>query len=369
MDKLPLDIFFDILSRIPVKSLLQSRSVSKSWLRVIDHPFLAAMHASRCAAEEPNTLLKIPHCAAHNQKPLTFHEVREHRRSLRATDIPIATFSDWSRCTPMGSCNGLLCFACHKDKQCLVLSNPLRNVFFVLPKAAIDDSEEDYLVSCGLGFDASTSSYKVVRILCSLAGPDTSRVEVHRVGTSSWEEITEVPPYPVHGKAVFAHGVLHWLVSPFVQDFSACTTDSIVAFDVGEERFRLTPPHPTYQSRNTTLFQLLDLKGDLGMADLSSQERIDVWVMMEDFGKNLEWVREYRIEMQAPWGRVNNGHVQVIGLWGENGEIMMKTDEGFFIYSAKTGGLRYDQSLGLESDSALVYSLRGSLIDLTTKCF
>ncbi|KAL5698241.1 hypothetical protein ACHQM5_029307 [Ranunculus cassubicifolius] len=47
MLKFPLDIFLDIMSRLPVRVLAQCRCVCKTWLKVIHHNRFVTMHHNR----------------------------------------------------------------------------------------------------------------------------------------------------------------------------------------------------------------------------------------------------------------------------------------------------------------------------------
>nr|GEY91380.1 F-box domain-containing protein [Tanacetum cinerariifolium] len=75
--------------------------------------------------------------------------------------------------------------------------------------------------SCGLGFDTSTNTWKMLCVLLKeYAPPDKPDMVkknlctvVHVFVTNSWREILQVPSYPISGKAVFANGCLHWLAS------------------------------------------------------------------------------------------------------------------------------------------------------------
>ncbi|GFS30973.1 hypothetical protein Acr_00g0014970 [Actinidia rufa] len=362
VEDLPLDIVFNILSWTPVKSLLQWRSVSKLWRCIIDHPFFADMHISR-GNEEPNMLLLSPYPNWRRTK-LSFRLV-EGGRTLKGIERSVTEFNLINQCRLMGSCNGLLCFE-YNNEESYILLNPFQKGHVALPEATI--KAYPVMVSCGLGFYSSTNTYKVVRVVTLLRLPRfVSRVEVHEVGTSSWREITEVPPCLLHRNPVFAHGALHWLVTPFLifltHDESFIEhLGKIVSFDVGKEKFNLTP-HPSSHSKKRPVFKLLDVKGNLAVADLSSQMSIYIWVMKSYETK--EWAREYKIEIHEQRGRYHNhhGHIEVIGVW-ENGEIVLKSNGDIFIYNSETG-LRHCQSLGLESGLGLLFSHRGSLISLS----
>ncbi|PSR90155.1 F-box protein [Actinidia chinensis var. chinensis] len=250
MEDLPLDIVFNILSWTPVKSLLQWRSVSKLWRCIIDHPFFADMHISR-GNEEPNMLLLSPYPNWRRTK-LSFRLVEEGGRTLKGIERSVTEFDLINQCRLMGSCNGLLCFV-YNNEESYILLNPFRKEHVALPEATI--KAYPVTVSCGLGFHSSTNTYKVVRLVTPLRLPTlVSRVEVHKVGTSSWREITEVPPCLLHRNPVFAHGALHWLVTPFIifltyDESFVEHLGKIVSFDVGKEKFNLTP-HPSSHSKN-----------------------------------------------------------------------------------------------------------------------
>ncbi|GKC30444.1 hypothetical protein Tco_1037738 [Tanacetum coccineum] len=76
--------------------------------------------------------------------------------------------------------------------------------------------------SCGLGFDSSTDTFKMVCVFFSKQNlpqkkPDLVRENlctmVHVFGTNSWQEIPQVLCCPIAGKAVFANGCLFRLTS------------------------------------------------------------------------------------------------------------------------------------------------------------
>ncbi|XP_076912123.1 F-box/kelch-repeat protein At3g06240-like [Bidens hawaiensis] len=74
--------------------------------------------------------------------------------------------------------------------------------------------------SSGLGFDGSTNTYKMVCVVLRLQGdgsPDVNKLKenpcamVHVLGTDSWRKIPHVPCLPIAGEGVFVNGCLHWL--------------------------------------------------------------------------------------------------------------------------------------------------------------
>nr|GEW08194.1 hypothetical protein [Tanacetum cinerariifolium] len=175
-----------------------------------------------------------------------------------------------------GSCNGLICLS-QDDSHVitsLVVIHPLRKECYELPPFPLCLGNDMRRVSCGLGFDAFTNTYKMVCVLLKEYAPPNKPDMVKKnlctmvnvFGTNSWREIPQVPSYPITGKAVFANGCLHWLVSH------------------------------------------LDIKTKDG--------RREVWVM----NKQKEWVPHCRFEKQT----VPDGYIDVIGCWNKDGDILIK---------------------------------------------
>ncbi|KAK9275442.1 hypothetical protein L1049_022707 [Liquidambar formosana] len=364
MDKLPLDVVFNIFSRLPIKSLLRSRCVSKHWRNIIEDPFLANLHLSRAVQE--HTILALDH-PTHRRKVTSLYLVKEDgNKNLKASKNPIAELSNSNNYSLEGSCNGLLYFAKPNERDGVILLNPLTGQNIMLPPATIP-SPCPHMKKYGLGFDPSTNTYKIVRVFFrnQLDWKNYSLgVEVHTLGTNSWREIGEIPPSPMCGRPVSAYGALHWMVDP---PFACDNLKSmIVSFDIGKEVFSLTP-HPDFGSKTCDMFQLVDFRGFLAMADLSSDSCILIWVL-KDYDKK-EWVEEFRIQIRPPMGRADNCSYNVVGPW-KNGEILLSSSEGYFCYNSKTDNLRYIHTGGPFTDTTTsevsIYSHRGSLVSCSS---
>ncbi|GKC62592.1 F-box domain containing protein [Tanacetum coccineum] len=238
MDVLPSNIIFDVFSRVPTKCLARSRCVSKLWCECIDDRYLVIIHDKRLV-EEPTPIFYHPHlCRQKITRSLSFH-VTESKKVAGASDNYVleakeGPFLEYLRKTPLsessrvkirvqGSCNGLICLL-QDDGQVvtsLAVVHPLRKEGYELPPLSMRFDKTMLRDSCGLGFDASTNTLKMVCVLCKSNmvsdNPDVVKKDlctmVHVLGTNSWREIPQVPSYPKTGKAVFVKGCLHWLVS------------------------------------------------------------------------------------------------------------------------------------------------------------
>nr|GEX27717.1 hypothetical protein [Tanacetum cinerariifolium] len=82
--------------------------------------------------------------------------------------------------------------------------NPQRKECYELPSFSLRLDRLMRKESCGLGFDTSTNTWKMVCVLLKeYAPPKPDMVKknlctvVHVFGTNSWREIPQVPSYPI----------------------------------------------------------------------------------------------------------------------------------------------------------------------------
>ncbi|PWA90444.1 F-box domain-containing protein [Artemisia annua] len=247
-----------------------------------------------------------------------------------------------------GSCNGVLCLSQDDNKvvTSLVAVHPLRKECYELPPllSCFDFMSRE---SCGLGFDDSTNTLKMVCVfLKGLAPPDDLDLlrknlctMVHVFGTNSWREIPQAPSYPITGEAIFSNGCLHWLVSNLDSQIKDGGRE-IIWFDVKKEEFGLINP----PKRMCDLWRVLgsdhlvDLNGDVGYV---SNRTMEVWVL-----KHKEWVPHCRFEKQI----IPYGYIDVLGCWNKDGDILIKNRGGgkykFFVYNLESGVLHETNIVG-----------------------
>ncbi|GKD40099.1 F-box domain containing protein [Tanacetum coccineum] len=188
-----------------------------------------------------------------------------------------------------GSCNGLMCLS--KDDGYVITSlavvHPLRKECYELPPILLHFDRGMRRESCGLGFDTSTNTWKMVCVLLKeYAPPDKPDIVkknlctmVNVFGTNSWREIPQVPSYLVTCKAVFANACLHWLVS------YSDTEDGVrevIWFDVIKEEFGLIKRpkimRDLWGHSSCCLDQLVDLNGEVGYV---CRRAMEVWVLKQ----------------------------------------------------------------------------------------
>lgn len=168
---LPFNIVIDILTRLPLKSLLQFASVCKSW----------------------RTLFSTREIAAH------FNQVSDKTYKL------MRNADDWWNDSPIGRfkipielqslefmllepVNGILCIIgpVFSHVTYVYLWNPLTNEFKHLPRPMV---QMGYVaVGFGFGFVPNNNDYKVVRVIQHERKCDL-RVEIYSLNRNSWRRV------------------------------------------------------------------------------------------------------------------------------------------------------------------------------------
>lgn len=222
---LPEEIFFKILERLPVKSLLQCGCVCQSRKTLIRSPDFISAHLETSVMKKACDYLLIETskrdcfsiCCAE-----TFSKCLDVK-------VPLSHFY-----AVIGSCNGLLCMS---DFISIYLWNPSIRKIKRLPIGVIQDTT--YVVAIGFGFHRSKNDYKVVRVM--RFERKEFEVEVYSLRLNSWRKISVVPPdvSVSEDKCVFLNGVVYWSTR---EPFQGSTF--ILSFDFGSEEFRrIMLPH------------------------------------------------------------------------------------------------------------------------------
>lgn len=302
MTEFPLDIIYDILSRMPVKSLARFRCVSKLWYSYIDDSYLEIMHAKQA---DPNFIMFYK--KIRSDYPNLFYSVIELRKKPGTIEFLCQESDAYEHETVLGSCKGLVytLYSTHRyHGQAMAVFNPPRKERYRLPPLKIYLSEES---SYGLGFDDSTNTFKMVCIAfrerpttsqCNVVKKKVLCTMVHVLGSKSWRLIHQVPSYRLCGEGVFAHGFLYWLVNDSDNWRPHNQKKPITLFDVRKEEFGLINV-PKETSPNSTQDRLFDLNGQVGFVyDNIDNFTMEVWVL-----KHTEWVMQCQFDKAPPLPR------------------------------------------------------------------
>ncbi|KAF5952409.1 hypothetical protein HYC85_010353 [Camellia sinensis] len=228
------DLLTEILIRVPAKSLIRFKSVSKQWLSLISDSQFASDHARRNHHSPVSALYFYSNRWSLDEQPQSV-SIAGHQ-----TLLPTLSFLDGvvvSSCTTTieRSCNGLILCSNGFRKPPYIVCNLTTRKFSLLPDIG-PTSSESYRKNAGafLAFDPSKSPhYKV--ILFSSSYVNNGRwveIEIYSSQTSSWKHISVPDPRGVPFMfSVFWNGAIHCITYANVH----------VRFEVEEEKFIQTP--------------------------------------------------------------------------------------------------------------------------------
>ncbi|CAI9295087.1 unnamed protein product [Lactuca saligna] len=200
------ELIVEIFTRLPPKSLLRFRSLSKSLYTCISSPGFIRLHTFRSPQKirftheniDNNKIAEVVY-TLHGEDELPLCLCPKRGYIGITTTIP---FPCSNRFRTVGSCNGTFCL---KTKNGLTLWNPSIRRKVRVPECP--RSSELALRGIGFGFDPISDDYKIVWISYE---KDTSFV--YAVKTGTWCEIASPKPEftYVRREAFLFKGVLHW---------------------------------------------------------------------------------------------------------------------------------------------------------------
>ncbi|XP_074360536.1 F-box/kelch-repeat protein At3g23880-like isoform X1 [Apium graveolens] len=217
----PKETTAEILLRLPVKDLIRSTSVSKTWYSLITDPsFISDQIRKAVSCCNHNSLLIIPTNTSHQNycslistdtsslfekfdipfqtNTRTLKLVTEVHRLLLLTDLyMIYAYRELYLWNPYVKTHRVLVSSCFKK--------PLDALFTT------------YCVA-GMGFDEATNDYKIVRIFYveddkrKRFGVVAPKVEIYSLRKNTWRKMknTRVPRF-VYERGVYVNGCYYWL--------------------------------------------------------------------------------------------------------------------------------------------------------------
>uniref|UniRef100_A0A8R7U404 F-box domain-containing protein n=1 Tax=Triticum urartu TaxID=4572 RepID=A0A8R7U404_TRIUA len=203
---------WEILIRLPVKSLTRFKQVSKAWHAIISDPLLvrAHLHCSKHTQRRvPSSFLIAPRVFLQSDVPYTpiSTDIRFYHWSLPLQQQESATLlyqrhfppGEFTLGAPMAHCDGLVLLP--SDTNVYVFNPAIRDVV-ALPESRRNVIQYPTCLPVGLGLDPSTGKYKVARSFyrhCDDYGHVTMGMEVFTISSGrdqddGWKETSEDPP-------------------------------------------------------------------------------------------------------------------------------------------------------------------------------
>ncbi|XP_059294699.1 F-box protein CPR1-like [Lycium ferocissimum] len=328
------EIIMDILSRLPVQSLLRFKCVSKPWKKLISEPYFTRMHLSHGKNNQNSQRFLICQEKPKGGMVSCYHASLpsiELVEDVQKLDCP-SDFKPWFFvifCCFDGL--SLITVGSYHDLICL-LWNPFTRESVVLPRPEFPP-KEDFI--CGLGYDSTTDDYKILKIDMDRNHNCGVPNEILSLKNGSWSKIDEHPSgisYVVNARSslAFVHGAFHWL--GYSRNYS------MISFSISNEVYGEIPlPERMCLVQRHNEFDVSVLEGMLCVysadTDTERQYTFKSW-LMKDYGVKESWtelitIQDNGISLATPKYRFTNGEV-LLRCVDAKGRIVFMTSKGPF---------------------------------------
>nr|XP_025884893.1 F-box/kelch-repeat protein At3g23880-like [Solanum lycopersicum] len=335
----PREIISNILSRLPVKTLLRFRCVSKQWRNLISKPnFIAShfRHSSSLQLSGSSILIGSRHHES-NHHVVSLYNPPE---SVVQVDSPFPCF--FPNMYIVGPCHGFICLFNPPWGELITLWNPsMRKYKMVELTDSLPSPGLHFLTSIGMAFDYQHNELLILRIFCvGIMFEVPNHVEVYSSKSGKWKKLKNEMIFHIVEFTcnVIVKGVAYWLV---------CMPDKFgsravfVRFDVGKLVFEKLPSI----GRRKKHQYLVELEGSLCMLDWDHKDdcHMDVWVMDDVDG----WSKKYSVGPLVGFDRI-------LGCL-RNGDIVVKNENGvIFICDPITNSVKENFSIDNSKDESYV---------------
>lgn len=347
--ELPDAILIDVLSRLPIKTILYCMCVCKEWLGLVQRSDFTKSHLPR----SPKSLL------LHSLENIFLVNLDSTDISCQTSRIKLCfniNFPRFGDYYIADSCNGLLCI-CHKFIIHVYILNPVTGDYIILPGSPHRRCKEASHGSLRLGFCPTTNQCKVL-LLYRVANALHS--EIHTVGTNSWRLIAGDAPSLLHHTALdcILNGYLHLLVK------GSTSSEYIYSFDFEDETFQPFPapsefaPDGSDKKLDEMGVNLTVLISCLCMGYYSG-DQYEIW-MMKEYGVQGSWSRQFIISAPVSiWGTDSYLPIKLIN----NGEsLMLIHNKEMFSYNFEEKRLERVRLQGTELGFEAYFSHRPSFL-------
>ncbi|KAI9113059.1 hypothetical protein K1719_015991 [Acacia pycnantha] len=297
---LPQEIITNILSFLPVKSLIKFQCVCKPWKNLIKTPSFIAAHLHHSTQLRPRLLLHR-HL---NDNCLQLYFLDCKMQIVKVPNFPVVD----RQLQIVGSSNGLLCLRIDDSGSIsppcsYLLWNPAFREVRHVPLTFPDFHCAFHCDVHGFGFSPIVNDYKIVSLYQALDDGDIqNHLAVYSLGTGSWKQIKVeilrgisfrygVVGFTMNG-SIFWHGYKHnwWQNSGRV----------IISFDIAMEEFALMPMPSVGLDLSRTI-HITEFEQRLALLCSPRTQNykscwIEMWVWEKGIGGSGErwsWVKKY----------------------------------------------------------------------------
>ncbi|XP_004304890.1 PREDICTED: F-box/kelch-repeat protein At3g06240-like [Fragaria vesca subsp. vesca] len=351
LSKLAEEMMVQILSRLPAKSLMRFKCIHTSWYALINNPNFITKHLSvskhnklssfitilfkRFVLRDMNTGKKDVVLSLFNlfyDDDDDEEDAEEHHLDTVIEDLHVPPSMrlmridryGYERVELLGHCDGIVCLSDMREK--VVLCNPAIKEFKLLPVSNLLLSSPDFrtdvepTVAMGFGYDLTSKTYKVVRILQNEREfIDDDRViihppkaEVYSLVTNYWKEIktnnlvkdtvTAWPLQKIYAvNSTHCKGIIYWCAKEYPNETVICYTpdedevfecpkDCTISFHLADETFHvLSSPNLSCK-----VFGLWN--ESIAISGWNIENSTDIWVLDEIGATEGSWIKYLTFE-------------------------------------------------------------------------
>ncbi|XP_026458627.1 F-box protein CPR1-like [Papaver somniferum] len=277
---IPEEIYYEILLRLPVKSLLACKCVCRNWYALISaSDFVKLHHELTIEKNNPMLMLKvngITQFYSISYDSLPSSSVCEIKDYAIEMDHP---FKSYYSVGFSGSCNGFI-----------LSLDPATREYKELPKSPIEISIDNICVH-GFGYDHKTDNYKLAVGIEANGSKDSILIQVYTLASNSWKIGQTLSYRFIHFQTsgVLVNGNLHWLAL----GQNNCL---LLSLDIADGSFKemQLPRHLLEMEMNKDIC-IGVLQGCLCLLVSSYVNGVkdsEVWEML-DYGVQESWTKRY----------------------------------------------------------------------------
>ncbi|KMT02893.1 hypothetical protein BVRB_8g194700 [Beta vulgaris subsp. vulgaris] len=364
MADLPLDIITSILTRLPTKSLIRFKCVSKSWNSLIKSPNFVNIHLTQSLSSKKQLLI-FNYGSFLESTPLKLSLSDLHVTTSARFDLPTC-FSGYE-VSVCGSCNGLLALVCKNGDDPLlfeiILWNPSTNIHFILPRNTHVDFGTDFMgVSFGFGYDCNVDDYRIVRIVDRFYNRDHSHAHGHAHGPDDDNGDLDY---------VINNHIIHWIFWKYLKD-----EPRLRGFNLSSGEWNRLPlpdftgkqntdcpndaDYDSFEANDIVVLGVLDECLCLVTRILPQLDNVYVWVMKE-YGVEESWTKLFNVIEANIVGPLSSSP---LASSYEEGEVLLRRaddEHGLCYYNLKSkivkSGPKISSSLKFHDVNLCVESL------------
>nr|GEU33454.1 hypothetical protein [Tanacetum cinerariifolium] len=328
-DDIPFDIQSEIIKRLPVKSLLQFRSVSKQWKSFIDNPkFIKNYHVNH-ASPQHHLLVCYELDTVENYTSIIDDDTFPKQK------FPLTAPESLHFRDPflLNSVNGLLCFYDRyghvgtNTKKVVIWNPTVRKsvgVDILVPKGRYT---KEKCIVVGFGVCPDTSDLKLVKILDDKIS-SIWVVEVFTLSTHVWKTVYTGAPFKSCDLTlfqVFVDGVIYFLVYD-VFLVHGSRLNLVISFDLKSEKFgEVCLPERLVRTPGLNVTKVNESLGLLEYYEEGDMKLCGVW--SRKYEANNQFTKIYTIKVEGYINDVGiNGDLRTLYAWSYM-ETLLLLDE------------------------------------------